>query len=501
LATPGSTNEGKGVYLEVEGDINESLYAKSITAYREAKSSGAVDLDGTPLSILSFYSEWDQSQWSQEFQLSGTVNDDLDWITGLYYFTEDSGDFSTNRFGGPDAYTAFGVPAGVPQGTNLGAPFGALTVTSNNDAQHTNTSYGGFAQANYHFTEKLRATLGFRYTFDRRETVIKSLAVEPGQPAYPGNDSLACKINPASLRDDGVSCKKTQIANFQYPAWTFGMDYQALDNLFLYAKTSGASMAGGWNFRSSDNPSFDPENVRDVEVGFKSDLFDGTLRFNGALFYEKATNQQRAINVAVGVTPVQFIQNAGQSQATGAELELTWLPWQGMQINTSLALLNMNYEKYESQEKLSAGAPVGAGTIVTLDRSSEHAPHAPDKTLSIGATQTFNTPIGDLDLHVDYHYVDETWFQDSTVNPLESAAVQAIQTEEKKHNSIPAYGLVNAQATFRTTDKHWEAALYVKNLTDKEYYTGVSNFWDAFGTASRYYGDPRTFGGSVRYNF
>ncbi|MDB6061495.1 MAG: hypothetical protein JWM78_1598 [Verrucomicrobiaceae bacterium] len=503
LDTPLSTNEGKGIFLEVEGDINPSLYAKSITAYRTANSSGAVDLDGTPLSLLTFYSKWDQKQWSQEFQLSGNVNEDLDWITGLYYFNEDSGDFSVNRFGGADAYTAFGIPAGAPQGLLLPG-VGPITATGDNTAQATNTSYGSFVQANYHFTEKLRATLGFRYTFDRRQTVITSLNVEPDQPAYAAllAADQACKVAPVD-RDDGVNCKRTQIANFQYPAWTFGMDYQALDNLFIYAKTSGASMAGGWNFRSSDNPSFSPENVRDLEFGFKSDLLDGTVRFNGALFYEKATDQQRAINVAVGVTPVQFIQNAGQSQATGAEFELTWLPWHGMQINSSLAFLNMKYEKYESTELLSGtGGNTGVpAVLVNLDRSNEHAPDAPKKTLSIGATQTFDTPIGGLDLHVDYHWVDETWFQDSTVNPAETAAVQAVQTEEKKHNSVPAYGLVNAQATLRTDDKHWEAALYVKNATDKEYFTGVSNFWNAFGTASRYYGDPRTYGASVRYNF
>src|SRR5690606_14594994 len=157
-------------------------------------------------------------------------------------------------------------------------------------------------------------------------------------------------------------------------------DYQALDNLFLYAKTSGASMAGGWNFRAfSNQASFSPEEVRDVEIGFKSDLFDGTVRFNGALFMAKASDQQRLINLAEGVTPVQFIRNAGQSESKGAEFELTWLPWDGMVINANLAWLDMEYEKYESTELLSGtGGTTGVpAAFVTLDRSGEHAPHAP----------------------------------------------------------------------------------------------------------------------------
>ena len=493
LAKPGSTNENKGIFLDVNvelGDVN----LKSITAYREATSSGTVDLDGTPLQLLTFYSEWDQDQFSQEFQLSGSVNEDLEWITGLYYFQEDSGDFSVNRFGGGDMALALERIGQVPPGLHL--PLATLGAQlSTNDAVHDNVSYGAFAQANYSFTEKLRGTLGFRYTFDERETKIFSQDPEGGQP---GVVAPGCKIQPAD-RDDGVTCKRTQNADFEYPAWIVSLDYQATDNLFLYAKTSGASMAGGWNFRTSSNPSFDPEQVKDIELGFKSDLFGGMVRLNGAFFYMKASDQQRLINIAEGTTPVQFIRNAGKSEAKGAEFELTWLPWEGMTINASLSLLDMEYEKYESDELITSGPNMGQ--VVRLDRSGENAPHAPEMTFSIGATQTIQTALGELDLHVDYYRVDETWFQDSTVIPEEGAAVRASQREEKRWNSVPDYDLVNAQATLRTNDGHWEFALWGKNLTDEEYYTSVGNFWNSFGTALRYVGDPRTYGASVRYNW
>ncbi|MAT50351.1 MAG: hypothetical protein CMK32_04095 [Porticoccaceae bacterium] len=492
LAKPGSTNEGKGIYLDIDAQLGD-LDFKSITAYREATSSGTVDLDGTPLELLTFYSEWDQDQWSQEFQLSGSVNDDLDWITGVYYFTEDSGDFSINRFGGKDMDAALKAIGQLPPNSNFPLALIGADISSN-DAVHENTSYGAFAQANYSFTEKLRGTIGFRYTFDDRKTVIFSEdpIVQPGV-TVPG-----CKIAPAD-RDDGVTCKRTQDAEFEYPAWVVSLDYQATDDLFLYAKTSGASMAGGWNFRSSSNPFFTPEQVKDVEVGFKSDLFDGMVRVNGAFFYLKANDQQRLINIAEGTTPVQFIRNAGKSQGQGAEFEVTWLPWEGMTINASLSLLDMEYEKYESDELITSGP--NAGQIVRLDRSGENAPHAPETTFSIGATQTLDTALGQLDLHVDYYRVDETWFQDSTVIPEEGAAVQAIQREEQKWNSIPEYDLINAQATLYLNDGHWEVAVWGKNLADEEYYSSIGNFWNAFGTALRYVGEPRTYGASVRYNF
>lgn len=490
IARPGSTNEGKGIYLDLNIALGE-LNLKSITAYREAASSGTVDLDGTPVQLLTFKSAWDQDQITQEFQLSGSVNEDLQWITGLYYFTEDSTEFSNNRFGGGDMALTLERLGMVPVPDLPLALIGA--AISNNDTVHDNLSYGAYAQANYSFTDKLRGTLGFRYTFDERQTQIFSLNPQGGQP---GVTVGVCKLAPA-FRDDGVTCKRTQKAEFEYPAWVVSLDYQATDDLFLYAKTSGASMAGGWNYRTSNNPFFSPEQVKDVELGFKSTMLDGTVQVNGAVFYMKANDQQRLINIAEGTIPVQFIRNAGKSDAQGLELELAWLPWEGMTINASLSLLDMEYKKYASDEKVTRGP--NAGQLVRLDRTGENPPHAPEMTFSIGATQTIHTALGELDLHIDYYQVDETWFQDNTVIPEEGAAVQASQREENKWNSIPKYELVNAQATLRTLDERWEFSLWGKNLADKEYYSGVANFWNAFGTTSRFIADPRTYGASVKY--
>src|SRR3546814_573895 len=108
-------------------------------------------------------------------------------------------------------------------------------------------------------------------------------------------DTLECAI-PADQRDiPGGACDRTRDIDFDYPAWTAGLDYKVNDSMFVYAKTSGASMAGGWNLRDSIAPAFKPENVRDVEAGFKADLFDRKLRFNVAIFHAWQSDVQRNI--------------------------------------------------------------------------------------------------------------------------------------------------------------------------------------------------------------
>src|SRR5690606_23100325 len=147
-------------------------------------------------------------------------------------------------------------------------------------------------------------------------TQIFSQDPEAGQPgvAQPG-----CKIAPADRDIPNGPCQRTQNAEFEYPAWIISMDYQATDDLFFYAKTSGASMAGGWNFRSSSNPSAEPVKPKHVEFGSKSDLLGRMVRLAGEFFFMMASDQQRLINIAEGTTPVQFTRNAGQSEAQGAE--------------------------------------------------------------------------------------------------------------------------------------------------------------------------------------
>jgi len=494
MNNPKSTNKSIGAYVDLDFDLGDYQF-KSITAYRESLATGVVDLDGLPLNLLTFDSTWDQHQWSQEFQLSGSLGDRTEWIAGAYYFREDSMELSRSR--------AFGIFAdlfgpGVPPEL-AGAP-----VNAGSDGVFDNTSLGLFVQANHQFTDALRGTLGLRYTKDKREVMWRGRTPETS-PYFPDDLANCTLVQTGDTLDAPGLCAKSDSVDFEYPAWVLSLDYQVNDNLFVYAKTSGASMSGGWNVRATKVPAFEPENVKDVEVGFKSDLLDNTLRFNAAFFYAKSDDQQRFKNEwdAIVNSTTQYVVNAGKSTAYGAELELTWLPWNGMTISSSLALLETEYDSYRIPEPLTTQVPPAGQQpeVVLVDRSRENAPQAPEMTFSLAATQVFDTSLGEVELHADYYWVDKTWFQGTTVRPGETAEFQQAQREEARWNAVPSYGLVNAMATLRTPDGHWEVSLWGKNLGDKEHFTNVTNYYTAFGTANWFIGAPRTYGASVTYNW
>ena len=100
---------------------------------------------------------------------------------------------------------------------------------------------------------------------------------------------------------------------------------------------------GGAQFFSNELSVAKPETVDAIELGFKSDLLDNTLRLNGALFSYDYTDQQ-FINV-IGVQ--QFLVNGDKSSIRGAELELTWVPTSRIQVNAGLGLLDTEFKKLE----------------------------------------------------------------------------------------------------------------------------------------------------------
>ncbi|MDB6063268.1 MAG: hypothetical protein JWM78_3371 [Verrucomicrobiaceae bacterium] len=465
--TPYDTGTAKGISATFDADI-DSVHLKSITAYRKSLIRDAEDISGIPANLVVFDGYFGQNQLSQELNLSTTI-DKLDLIGGVFYFRERGKEVNHSQSFG------FLNPAGPA----------AQVVTTGTDGDVRNTSKAAYAQANYHLTEKLRATAGLRYTWDEREVVIHSKSNR--------DDPESCTV----IRDiPGGPCDQTRQRSFSYPAWTAGLDYQATDSLFLYAKTSGASMAGGWNIRDSISPAFEPEKVRDVELGFKNDLLDHQLRTNVAIFYAWSSQVQRIVNAYDPLfnSITQYVQNAGKARTYGAELEATALPWQGMEVTASAAVLRANYTEFN-------GTQLVGTTPVEVDRKDELMPQSPRLTYSLGATQTVDTKLGDLSFHADYAYVSSRAFYQDTASPLQPDDVKAIYDQANKFGIVKGYGLLNAKVAFNLREPNVELAVWGRNLTDEKYLNVTSTFYTSFGPAMGFPGVPRTYGATLTYNW
>lgn len=441
---------------------------KSITGYRYSNSTGLIDTDGTPVVLLTTRSGYGSEQYSQELQLNGGIGDRFDYIVGGYYGHED------------------GYESSVSQ------TFGFLPVPrfiTENAADVKNITKGLFAQGNYELTDELRVTAGLRWTWDKRSVVLHN-KMRLGDPS-------TCSL-PA--RDPGTVCDQTQKADFDYPAWTLGVDYQATDDVFLYAQTRGASKSGGWNVRAGSIPAFDPEKVRDVEAGAKVDWLDGHLRTNLALFHSWTKGLQKQIGALIpGTTqPTQYLVNAGDARIWGGELEVVAVPWDGMELNGSLSLLDGEYEEGTFTEVQSVG-----GVNVVVDRSGEPLPQLAKTQFTIGATQTIPVPVGDLHLHLDYSYIGPMSITPVTPAPGLPPAVQATYATQNALTRIPGYGLLNGRVGLQLDNPNVELFLFARNLLDKKYTSRVfaDLYTQGLGFIQRTVGDPFAFGGGVTIRF
>jgi iron complex outermembrane receptor protein len=471
------SNHATGINMNTDLEVGASHF-KTITAYRQSNTSDAGDLDAVPVQLGSFHSQYTQHQFSEEPQISGTLGR-FDVIGGAYYFEEGGTELqASNTFG-------FLEPLFPPQFNIIGV--------NENLADFSARSYATFAQTNYHITDTVRATVGYRYTWDTRD--LNRHGRDDIEATGPLGAST-CAVGTSAGSTTGP-CDDPHEAHFSYPAYTAGVDWRVSDQLFLYAKTGRASMAGGFNTRPVPNTvsdSFQPEENKDVEVGAKSDLFDRHLRINLALFHAWQYNVQRIVNAIVNNATTQYVSNAGNSRTYGAELEITAVPYAGLELTASGAYLHAAYVKGSFREVQDVG-----GIQETVDRSGEPVPQAPKYTLSFAATQTFPVAIGSVAVHADYSYrapVVYTWETPAANRP--DIVAWNIQNAL---GVIPGYGIVNARAALTLNHPHIEVAVWGRNLGNKEYYVQQFDSYAGLGTAEDYQGDPRTYGVTFTYHF
>lgn len=331
-----------GGSIALDWSLSNAMKLKSITAWREINWNIGTDLDGLPESMQEVTDSQAQHQISQEVQLSGKAfSDRLDYVAGLYYFTE----------GG---YVHDYVPFDT----------GYLYVYDYSNDVHT-SSYAGYMHLDFKVTDSLGLTAGGRYSRERKTflggqadlngfTYKISGCLDPTANAntFPGFGAV-----PA-----GVTCQ--QVLGFpvagqplryfpnttDHQDWnvfdpTVGAQYHFTRDLMLYASYSKGFKSGGWTTRLSAPIAdaaaarFNPEYDKTYELGFKSSWFDRHLQANVAIFESKYTGIQ--LNVQEGPSPVY--QNAGDATIKGAELELQSVLGGGFMLNVAAGYLDAYY--------------------------------------------------------------------------------------------------------------------------------------------------------------
>ena len=455
MAGAGDKNsvETRGLSLTGEYTVNEWLTLKSITAYRDGETRGNIDFDNLPGPILDIPAQYDDDQFSQEFQAL-FEGDRWSGVAGVYYL---------------DA-TASGAFDTVVGNFNL------TTLTA---GSVDTRSWSVFGDLTYDFTDALSMSVGGRFTHDEKTgTVFRQQYLGIRSPFF-GN---AAAVPLGAPRTD-----YTDTREFEEFTPRVSVSYEISDDLTTYASWGRGFKSGGFDMRGDavlypDTVlGYDPETVETIEVGLKGRLFD-RFSFATALFDSSYEDQQITTQYPAGATVASVVDNVGSSSIRGWEFEGSLRASENLVINGMLSYIDAQFDEflaYIPTGPLNTTCPLLVGCFVDVSDQRDFQ-NTPEWTGSVSATWTH-------------------WFEDGselafTPSAAYRGAYQQFETPAPLLDQ-DAYWMYDASVVWTSASDRWTVGLHGKNLSDERYKTGGYNFPGPVTGDSviAFYGAPRTF--------
>ena len=359
--------------------------------------------------------------------------------------------------------------AGVYYSTETGHQWDVAPYTSvaaqNSRIRKTDAS-AVFAEGTFYVTETLGLTAGLRYTSEKA-------------------DFTQWYFNQLARTPAPQNAKKT----FTATTPKFGIDWQAMPNMMLYASVTKGFKSGGFN---AVNPStnvggppgtvagptiYFPEKVTSYEGGVKFTTSDRHLRVNVAIFQADYDGLQ--LPVFFPGTSNSYTYNATGATVRGLEIEPTWQVTEGFKI---FGMGSFETDKYTQPFLCSL-----YNTSIVNCQSNKLKAVIPTKTsLGFDFSPKLNIK-GSLHLSADWQHNSRYFNNVSNTLPI---------------IATPEADLYNASLRWDSEDGHWRVALEGKNISDKRYALESLQIASAIQPSITVYpNDPQTFDVRVRFSF
>ncbi len=451
-----------GASLRADYDL-DGITLTSLSAFEHNDKLHPEDSDASPNRLLEINFGVRSNTFTQELRASQNTTK-YNWVSGLYFLTEK---LEQNQpiFILLDGDKFFGGP---------GAADGVAFQAFDRSDQVTN-AYAAFAQGDYAITDKLKLTLGGRYTEEQ-----KGFNYDGSVQFQSGGENNFGPIIPLADVNEGL---RSSAFN-----WRVALDYHLTHDILAYG-----SIATG--FKSGDfNGSFlslipveialqltpvKPEHVTAYEIGAKTSFFNNRLVFDAAAFYNKYDDLQVfvLVNPPPGDTsglPVNVLDNAQRAHTEGIEAQMIARPAPRLTLSTQIGLLTTRLDSY-----------VAARAPGTPDYSGNQLPNSP--RFSFAGLLDYKQPVpsGNVDFQFSASYKSHQFF-DTTNDP---------------YITQDGYWIENLRVAYAPTAAKWEIAGFVRNLSNKEYYLDKFDLTSPFGFIQGIIGTPRTYGMEANYKF
>jgi iron complex outermembrane receptor protein len=444
-----------GGSLVLGWNLGEAWTLKSITAFRESDTETNIDFDTLPQKIADVKAFYSDEQTSQEFQLNYDNAGSFRGVAGLYWFDGQAGGQVLNNF--------FNLSFGDTQG------------------QVDTSSIAVYGEGTFDLTDQWSVTGGLRFTDEEKSVDVLNRCYT--NATY---TTLAAACTATNLTPIAADFEDSE--TFKNVSPKLSIDYRWDDNTLLYGLVSRGFKSGGFNIRAQATQfprsrlPFEDEKVTSFEIGAKNSFLDETLFLNLAYFYNDYKDIQLSVFTSFdsngdGQNDAFFgdFTNAGAGTVRGVEAEYAFQFSDAFSLQGNFAWLDAEYDEFLTE---------AANGTVTNIADTQYFTNAPEFSGTISGVHSIDLASGgSLTSRVTYTYQDDVY-------PTTDLS-EAIRQD--------GYGLLSAGVIWQT-DGAWSFALEGANLTDKEYRTTGYNI-AALGVLTGFYGAPRTYSISARYDF
>jgi iron complex outermembrane receptor protein len=415
--------------IEAHWDINDAVRLDYIYGSYETEETILSNWTAEAVMMFGTSRPAEYEQDSHELRLTYDNDGALTLVGGVYYW-ESEYEIRLR------SWITFAVPdvvLDIPQTT-----------------RQSTESKAVFFEGDYALTDQLTLTLGGRYTEDKKVSrQFDNLNTGPDHPRETW-DEFTPRI---------------------------GARYEVNDNVMVYATYSKGYRSGGFNGRvdSQDaaRQAYDPETVDNYELGFKSQLMNNRMRFNGAAFLMKYDDKQEELQLpSEGATGQKtVVVNAADATIKGIELEVLAYIAAGLSLRANIGYLDTEYDEFSYTN-------VGGDLV---DLSGLDFRRSPDINGTLDATYEWPIGGGNAWVRGSYHFLGEHFVDVSNAPEL---------ANDDQH-------LIDLSINYEVNG--YKFSVYGRNLTDEDGYAhgfDVSGLW-AYAIPRA----PRTWGLEFSYQF
>jgi iron complex outermembrane receptor protein len=495
-------NKTGGASLRAVWDVGPGTVT-SVTAWRFWDWKPENDRDFSGLSVVSASNNpSQQDQYSQELRYNYS-GDALDVVVGAFAFKQRI-DTQGLEQQGSDAsrWNLSGALANDPSVLE--------GLTANNTQWLKATSLALYGQVAWHVTDRFTIQPGARLNYDKKEGFYQREVFDGA-----GNPIPATGGTPIQQAQRGIYAPQLIAPTFS--DWNFSYDftasYEVTPDVLVYGTYAKTFKTGGINQNgvpadAQGNPilaagTIRPESVQHFEAGIKTQFLDRRATLNLAAF--RTTIDDFQANVSNGQFGVLrgYLANADRVRTQGVEVDFSVRPAPWLTAYANGAYTDATYVKFVDAPcpaELAGGTALQAGQVPgpagvpgsisapNCDVSGQVLPGVSKWSFSYGAE--VNRAGGLFGRQGEFYLgVDGNYRSRFSSNPSPSI-----------YTWIDDYALTNFRIGFRA-DNGFNIYGWVRNAFDVNYFEQLNFGPGNTGLIAGNPGDPRTWGGTVRFEF